>query len=112
MSGIVLKVFGPVALVCCLGLPAMAAGDAAKGAELYTKKCKMCHAADGAGTPPMLKKFGAELKPLGGAEIQAKNDAALAKSIAAGKNHATPARNLQPADLDNLVAHIRTLKKQ
>lgn len=100
-----------VAMTCGLCLPAMAAGDAAKGADLYAKKCKLCHGADGAGTPAMLKKYGAELKALGGKELQAKKDAELAKGIMAGKNHTAPAKTLQPADVDNLVAHIRTLKK-
>ena len=111
MPGRLFLLFVLIAVVFALCLPAMAAGDAAKGAELYAKKCKLCHAADGAGTPPMQKKYGAELKPLGGPEIQAKKDAELAKGIMAGKNHASMAKALQPADVDNLVAHIRTLKK-
>ena len=104
-------VFVLAIMICALCLPAMAAGDAVKGAGLYAKKCKLCHGADGAGTPAMLKKYGAELKPLGGAEIQAKKDADLAKGIMGGKNHTSMAKALQPADVDNVVAHIRTLKK-
>lgn len=100
-----------VVMVSILCLPAMAAGDAAKGADLYAKKCKLCHGVDGAGTPAMQKKYGAELKPLGGTEIQAKKDADLAKGIMGGKKHASMAKALQPADVDNVVAHIRTLKK-
>lgn len=105
-------VFVLVAMICGICLPAMAAGDAAKGAELYAKKCKLCHGVDGAGTPAMLKKYGAELKALGGAELQAKKDADLAKGVTGGKNHTALAKTLQPADVDNLVAHIRTLKKK
>ncbi len=104
-------VFTLIVMICAVCMPAMAAGDAAKGAELYAKKCKLCHGADGAGTPAMQKKYGPELKPLGGAEIQAKKDADLAKGVTAGKNHAAMAKTLQPADVDNVVAHIRTLKK-
>jgi cytochrome c553 len=111
MSGRLFMVFVLVVLISALCLPAMAAGDAAKGADLYARKCKMCHGADGAGMPAMLKKYGAELKPLGGAELQAKKDAELAKGVMGGKNHVSLAKALQPADVDNLVAHIRTLKK-
>lgn len=111
MSARLFLIFVLVAMICALCLPAMAAGDAAKGADLYAKKCKLCHGADGAGTPAMQKKYGAELKPLGGAEIQAKKDADLAKGVMGGKNHAALAKALQPADVDNVVAHIRTLKK-
>jgi mono/diheme cytochrome c family protein len=104
-------VFVLVVIISVLCLPAMAASDAVKGADLYAKKCKLCHGVDGAGTPAMQKKYGPELKPLGGAEIQAKKDPELAKGIMGGKNHTTMAKTLQPADVDNVVAHIRTLKK-
>jgi len=103
--------FALVVTICATCMPAMAAGDAAKGADLYAKKCKLCHGPDGAGTPAMQKKYGPELKPLGGAEIQAKKDADLAKGVMGGKNHSSMAKALQPADVDNVVAHIRTLKK-
>ena len=111
MSGRLFIVFVLVVLICAVCLPVMAAGDAAKGADLYARKCKLCHGADGAGTAAMQKKYGAELKPLGGVEIQAKKDGELVKGIMVGKNHSALAKSLQPADLDNVVAHIRTLKK-
>ena len=33
------------------------------------------------------------------------------KGIMGGKNHSSMAKALQPADVDNVVAHVRTLKK-
>lgn len=98
------------ALVFCSTV-ALAAGDAAKGSDLFLKKCKTCHGADGAGTPAMLKKFAGKMKPLGGPEVQAMKDPALAKEIAEAANHKAIAKTLKPADIDDLVAHIRTLKK-
>ena len=97
--------------VFLLTLPLAAAGDAAKGKEFFAKKCKACHAEDGSGAPAMKKKFGEKLKPLGSPEIQGLADAALAKQIKAAANHKALAAGLADADLDNVVAFVRTLKK-
>ena len=88
-----------------------AAGDAAQGKDLFLKKCKACHAEDGAGTPAMQKKFGEKLKPLGSPAVQSQKDETLAKEIAEAVNHKAIAKSLQPADINNLVAFVRTLKK-
>jgi len=94
-----------------LALPLAAAGDAAKGKDFYTKKCKLCHAEDGAGTPAMQKKHGAKLLPLAGKEVQALKDADLAKKFSEAANHKALVKALQPGDLDNVIAYIRTMKK-
>ncbi len=88
-----------------------AAGDAAKGKELYTKKCKMCHAEDGAGTAAMQKKSGDKMKPLGGAAIQGMKDEALTDSFKKADTHKAIAKSVPDADLANVIAYIRTLKK-
>lgn len=105
-----LYLFIVVVIVALCAAPAFGAGDAAAGKDLYMKKCKACHAENGAGTPAMLKKFGEKLKPLASKEIQGLKDPELAKAIQGGDNHKALAKTLTPADLDNLVAHIRTLK--
>lgn len=87
-----------------------AAGDAAKGKELFTKKCVMCHGADGAGAPAMKAKFGAKLRPLGSAEVQKAKDPELVKAFRDAVNHKVIGKSIQDADLDNLIAHIRTMK--
>lgn len=97
--------------IITVGASQMLAADAAKGADLYGKKCKTCHGADGAGTPAMLKKFADKMKPLGSPAIQGMKDPELSKAIATAANHKAIAKTLQPADIDNLVAHVRTLKK-
>ena len=93
-----------------LSLPLLAAGDAAKGKELFAKKCVMCHGADGAGAPAMKKKLGDTLKPLGGPEVQKMKDAELAKTFKETANHKMVAKSLTDGEIDNLIAHIRTLK--
>lgn len=90
--------------------PAFAAGDAAKGKDLFLKKCKTCHAENGAGTPAMLKKFGNKMKPLTAKEVQAMKDAEMTKAFNEAANHKALLKSMQPGDLDNVIAHIRTLQ--
>jgi cytochrome c553 len=101
-----------LALVLCVSLPvtSLAAGDAAKGKELFVKKCKMCHGEDGAGTPAMQKKY-PKMLPLASADIQKKSDADLTKSIKDTANHKALVKTLTDADVDNLAAFVKTLKK-
>lgn len=106
-----LRLFVPVAFAGLILAPAFGAGDAEKGKELYMKRCKTCHAEDGAGTPAMQKKFGEKLLPLGGKEVQAMKDAEIAKKFNEAANHKALVKTLQPGDLDNIIAFIRTLKK-
>lgn len=100
-----------IGFIVAVSLPLAAAGDAAKGKDMYLKKCKICHAEDGAGTPALQKKYGAKLLPLAGKEVQAMKDADITKSFTEAVNHKALVKALQPGDLDNVIAHIRTLKK-
>lgn len=101
----------PIVFAGMILAPAFGAGDAEKGKELYMKRCKSCHAEDGAGTPAMQKKFGEKLLPLGGKEVQAMKDAEIAKKFNEAVNHKALIKSLQPGDLDDVIAFIRTLKK-
>ena len=102
--------FLTLGLIAAAALPLAAAGDAAKGKDFYTKKCKVCHAEDGAGTPALQKKHGAKLLPLAGKEIQAMKDPDLTKAFNEAANHKAIVKALQPGDLDNVIAYIRTMK--
>ena len=97
-------------LVC--GLPSLittaaAAADAAAGKAIYAAKCKSCHGADGTPSAGMAKAMG--LKPMGEPSIQAKSDADLKVSITKGFGKMKP-QAVSGADLDNVVAAIRTMK--
>jgi len=100
-----------IILTFALSTFAFAAGDAAKGKESYTKKCKSCHAEDGAGTPAMQKKYAEKWKALGGKEVQAMTDAALTKSIEGVANHKALLKASTPAEIGDIIAYVRTLKK-
>jgi mono/diheme cytochrome c family protein len=86
------------------------AADAAAGKTVYTAKCKTCHAADGAGNPAMAKVFKTEIKPLSSPDVQGQSDADLKKVITEGKGKMKPV-GVTGADLDNVVAYVRTFKK-
>ena len=87
------------------------AGDAAAGKDVYSAKCKTCHGADGAGNAGMAKALKVEFKHLGSAEVQKMSDADLKKVVTAGKDKMKPVAGVAGADLDNLIAFIRSLKK-
>jgi mono/diheme cytochrome c family protein len=100
-----------IILSLALSSLAFAAGDAAKGKESFTKKCKSCHAEDGAGTPAMQKKYADKWKALGGKEVQAMNDAAMTKAIEGVANHKALLKASTPAEMADVIAYVRTLKK-
>jgi cytochrome c2 len=90
--------------------PAWAA-DAAAGATLYASKCQGCHAKTGDGNPAMGKALKVEMKPLGSADVQKKSDAELKMTITEGTGKMKGIAGLSASDQDNLIAHLRTLKK-
>jgi len=88
-------------------LPVAAAGP--DGAALYKSKCTMCHGADGAGQTPTGKAM--KLRDLRAAEVQKQTDVELTKIIAGGKGKMPPfGKQLSMADIQALIAHVRTLK--
>ena len=87
------------------------AADAAAGKAVYTSKCQACHAADGSGNPGLGKALGVTWVPLGSADVQKMSDDDLKKAITAGKGKMKPVASVTGADLDNVIAYVRTLKK-
>lgn len=101
-----------IALALCTFVASSAsAADAKAGADVYSAKCKMCHGADGAGNPGMAKALKVEFKHLGGPEVQKMSDADLKKVVTTGKDKMKPVAGVAGADLDNVIAYVRTLKK-
>ncbi len=87
------------------------AADAAAGAQLYAAKCQGCHGKAGEGNPVMAKALKVEMKPLGSSDVQKKSDSELKMNITDGNGKMKAISGLSAADQDNLVAHLRTLKK-
>jgi cytochrome c6 len=95
-------------LTLCILIAAPAAF--ADGAATYKGKCAMCHGPDGAGQTTMGKNL--KLRDLRSAEVQKQTDAELVKWITDGKGKMPAYKGkLTPADIDAVVAFIRTLKK-
>ena len=89
---------------------AFAGGGGSDGAAIYKAKCAMCHGPDGAGQTTMGKNM--KLRDLRSADVQAQTDAQLNKWIADGKGKMPAYKGkLTPADIDALVAFIRSIKK-
>jgi cytochrome c6 len=83
------------------------AADAAAGKAVFAAKCKSCHGADGTPSAGMAKAM--SIKPMGDPAIQGKSDADLKTSITKGVGKMKP-QTVSGADLDNVVAAIRTMK--
>jgi cytochrome c2 len=96
-----------------LAISAMSAlaADATAGKAVFDGKCKTCHAADGNGNQGMAKALKVEIKPLSTAEIQAMSDADLKKVVSEGFGKMKPVASVTGADLDNVIAFVRTFKK-
>jgi mono/diheme cytochrome c family protein len=97
-----------LATVICMASAAQLAqaASATAGQAVYKAKCQMCHGADGSGNLPKAK-----VNPLGGATVQAMSDTDLKKSVTAGTGTMKPVAGVAGADLDNVVAFVRSLKK-
>ena len=100
-----------VLLVAGLGTGISWAGDVATGKVVYEKKCRICHGDMGEGNPDVAKKLKAEQKPLWSDEVQKMSDADLKKIISQGKDKMKPPKNVTEADMDNVIAFVRTLRK-
>ncbi len=90
--------------------PSFAQDEAGKA--VYTKKCQSCHAADGNGNAAIAKALKVDIKPLSSEEIQKKSDADIKKTITSGTGAMKPVTGLMPAEIDSVVAYLRTLKKK
>jgi len=87
-------------------------GDAAAGKAVYSKQCASCHAAEGEGKEAIAKMFKVTMRHLGSKEVQAKSEAELRKNVTEGNGKMKPVKGLSEKELDNLIAHVRTLAKK
>lgn len=100
-----------VGILLSIAPAAAVAASADAGKAVFTAKCKTCHGEDGAGNPAIAKVMKVEMKPLGGEEIQKKSDADLKAVISGGSGKMKAVTGVAGADLDNVVAAVRALKK-
>lgn len=97
-------------LVWMLSLGLLPAAAMGAGADTYAARCRSCHGAAGEGNATLARALKAEIRPLGSPEVQARKDDELKKIIAEGTGKMRPVAGLAAADVDAVVAHIRTFK--
>ena len=105
-----------VPLLAALLMPAsvLAAGkgDAKAGHAVYTAHCQMCHGPDGHGNAALAKMLKTTIPDLSSKQVQAQSDAQICELIEKGKGKMTPIKGLSAAQIDNVIAFVRTLAKK
>jgi mono/diheme cytochrome c family protein len=89
-----------------------AAGNAAAGKDVFTKRCVTCHGADGNGNAAVAKMMKVTIPELSSKEVQSRSDAEIGKVITEGKDKMKPVAGLSATEVTNLVAFIRGLAKK
>jgi mono/diheme cytochrome c family protein len=94
-----------ILIIAALTATSVWAADAAAGKAVFATKCKSCHGADGEGNPAIAKAMKVELKPLSATAADVKD------VITKGQGKMKPMPAVTGADLDNVVAYVKSLKK-
>ena len=92
-------------LIAALGPTGAWAADAAAGKAVFNTKCKSCHGADGEGNAAVAKALKAEIKPLSASSADVK------EVVTKGQGKMKPMPSVTGADLDNVAAYVKSLKK-
>jgi mono/diheme cytochrome c family protein len=103
-----------VPLIAALLMPAtvLAAGkgDAKAGHAVFQGHCQMCHGPEGHGNAALAKMLKTTIPDLSSKPVQALTDAQMREVIEKGKGKMTAIKGLSAADIDNVIAFVRTLK--
>ena len=88
----------------------LALAGAPEGKALFAAKCQPCHGANGEGKAAIAKMLNATMAPLSSKPVQAHTNAEFKKIITAGQGKMKPLAGLKDAEIDDIIAHVRTLK--
>lgn len=104
-------ILGGVVVVALLGVCSLAvAQDAEKapaGAAIFSKKCVLCHGADGTGNTPLGKQL--QAANLHSKEVQKLSDAELHKIVHDGQANMPPfGEQLTDDEIDQVIQYVRT----
>ena len=94
-----------ICLIAALCSTGAWAADAAAGKAVFDAKCKSCHGPSGEGNPGIAKMMKVEMKPL------AESTADVKAVVTSGQGKMKPTAGVVGADLDNVVAFVKSLKK-
>ena len=87
-------------------------GNIEAGKDAFMKHCATCHGTDGNGKEAVAKLLKVTFPPLGSKEVQALTDAEMHSAILDGKGKMKPVKDLDRADIPNLIAFVRSLAKK
>jgi mono/diheme cytochrome c family protein len=96
----------PLAFLASVSSVKAQKGDADSGKDVYNKKCKSCHGANGEKTTYKDQTFAA----LTAKEVQSLSDADLKKESINGKTGKMGKVTLSDSDAADVVAYVRSLK--
>jgi mono/diheme cytochrome c family protein len=105
-------VVGATLLAATASYSAHPAGDATAGKDVFMKKCKTCHGEDGKGNQGMAKLLKTTIAALDSDDAQGKSDADIKKVVLEGTGKMKPVKEISDADIDNVIAYVRTFKKK
>jgi mono/diheme cytochrome c family protein len=104
-----------LSMIRCASLAALctvtALAGAAEGAAVFAAKCQNCHGPNGEGKDAIAKMMKVTIHPLASKEVQDKSDADMKKIITTGQGKMKAVSGLSDAQVTDLIAHVRALKK-
>jgi len=98
-------------LASAVPMPAQNA-DLEAGRRVYTRRCASCHGTNGEARPATARAYGVKMRHLGAPEVQALIDEQIRKLLKEGGMKAKPIRSLSDADVRNVIAYIRTFRRE
>lgn len=103
-------------LVAALLMPAAALaaghGDAKAGHAVFTAHCQMCHGTHGEGNPALAKMLKTTIPNFTSKAVQSLSETQIREVIEKGKEKMPPVHGLSAAEIDNVIAFVRTLGKK
>jgi hypothetical protein len=90
---------------------ALTTANANAGKAACDKACRSYHGADGTPNPKIASLMKVKMRHIGAKEVQALTDPEHERIITDGKGKMKPIKTISGADIDNVVAYVRTLKQ-
>lgn len=104
-----MRILSNIALMLISTGIAVWAADTKAGQSVYARACQSCHGPNGAGVAAAAKMLKAEIRDLKVA-TKTMSDADVRKIVVEGKGKMVATKGVAGADLDSVIAYVRTLK--
>ena len=110
-----MRTFLIVVAIAALSSAGALRADIKAGQVAYDKECVDCHQMNGAPVASVLKamkKQGVTMRDLAGKDVQAQTDTTWKKMILEGTGKMKPIKTMSAADIENVSAFMRAMKKK